>query len=140
MEKRKKRNHKAKQQKKLAQTIRTASREIPLTETDRITYVYARDKTEDAIREIINVSYDAWIEKSWLTILRYDSTHGYLHQHTRFSLTQEKEFISKEHIPQEGSHQEWAHLGNRGYQNEFFGLQTGIFQPERSLRDRRVRY
>jgi len=107
MEKRKKRNYKAKQQKKIAQTILTVSREIPLTETDRITYVYARDKTEDAIREIINVSYDAWIEKSWLTILRYDSTHGYLHQHTRFSLTQEKEFISKEHIPQEGSHQEW---------------------------------
>ncbi len=95
MEKRKKRNYKAKQQKKIAQTIRTVSREIPLTETDRITYVYARDKTKDAIREIINVSYEAWIEKSWLTILRYDSTHGYLHQHTRFSLTQEKEFISK---------------------------------------------
>jgi hypothetical protein len=104
MERRKKGSYKAK---KVTQTIRTISREIPLTITDRITYVYVKDTTTDVIQEVINVSYDAWIEKGWLTILRYDSTHGYLHQHTRFSLTQEKEFISKEHILEAGSHQDW---------------------------------
>ena len=104
MERRKKGSYKAN---KVTQTIRTISREIPLTVTDRITYVYVKDITTDVIQEVINVSYEAWIEKGWLTILRYDSTHGYLHQHTRFSLTQEKEFISKEHILQAGSHQDW---------------------------------
>jgi hypothetical protein len=103
MERKKGHSYKAK---KVTQTIRTISREIPLTKTDRITYVYVKDTTTDVIQEVINVSYDAWIEKGWLTILRYDSTHRYLHQHTRFSLTQEKEFISKEHILQAGSHQD----------------------------------
>ena len=107
MERRKKGGYKTRQQKKNAQTIHTISREIPLTDTDRITYVYIKDKTTDVIKKVVNVSYEAWIEKSWLTILRYDSTHGYLHQHTRFSLIQEKEFISKEHILQTGSHQDW---------------------------------
>ncbi len=107
MVRRKRGRYKIKQQKKVVQIIRIISREIPLTKTDRITYVYARDKTTDSIREVINVSYEAWIKKHWLTILRYDSTHGYLHQHTRFSLTKEKEFISKERVLQTGNHQDW---------------------------------
>ena len=107
MERRKKGSYKIKQQKKVAQTIRIISREIPLTKTDRITYVYMKDTATRVIQEVVNVSYEAWIEKSWLTILRYDSTHGYLHQHTRFSLTREKEFISKEYILRAGSHQDW---------------------------------
>jgi hypothetical protein len=44
MERRKKGGYKTRQQKKNAQTIRTISREIPLTDTDRITYVYVKDK------------------------------------------------------------------------------------------------
>src|SRR5688572_1201994 len=107
MERRKKGSYKTKQQRRVTKTIRIISREIPLTDTDRITYVYVKDKTTDVIQKVINVSYEAWVEKSWLTILRYDSAHGYLHQHTRFSLIQEKEFISKEHILQTGSHQDW---------------------------------
>ena len=95
MERRKKGSYKTKQHKRVTKTIRIISREIPLTETDRITYVYARDKTTDAIREVTNVSYETSIDKGWHTILRYDSAHGYLHQHTRFSLTEQKEFITK---------------------------------------------
>jgi hypothetical protein len=107
MERRKKGSYKTKQQRRVTKTIRIISREIPLTETDRITYVYARDKTTDAIREVTNVSYEARLDKSWLTILRYDSAHGYLHQHARFSLTEQKEFISTENVSQAGGHQEW---------------------------------
>jgi hypothetical protein len=80
---------------------------VRLPKLDRITYVYARDKTSETIREVSNVSYDAWIKKRWITILRYDSAHGYLHQHTLFSLTQRKEFIGKEHILQESTQQDW---------------------------------
>ena len=124
---RKKGSYKTKQQKKVAQTIRIISREIPLTKKDRITYVYARDKTTDMILEVINVSYEALIDKSWLTILRYDSTHGYLHQHTRFSLTQEKEFISKEHISQSGSHQDWLTWAIEDIKTNFLSYRQAFF-------------
>ena len=127
MERRKKGGYKTRQQKKNAQTIHTISREIPLTVTDRITYVYVKDITTDVIQEVINVSYDAWIEKGWLTILRYDSTHGYLHQHTRFSLTQEKEFISKEHILQAGSHQDWLTWAIEDIKTNFSAYRRAFF-------------
>jgi hypothetical protein len=124
MERRKKGSYKAK---KVTQTIRTISREIPLTDTDRITYVYVKDITTDVIQEVINVSYEAWIEKGWLTILRYDSTHGYLHQHTRFSLIQEKEFISKEHILQAGSHQDWLTWTIENIKTNFSAYRRAFF-------------
>lgn len=127
MARRKKGSYKIKQQKKIAQTIRIISREIPLTKTDRITYVYARDTTTDVIREVINVSYEAWVEKSWLTILRYDSAHGYLHQHTRFSLTREKEFISKEHILQQASPQEWLTWAIEDIKTNFLAYRSAFF-------------
>ena len=125
MERRKKESYKAK---KVTHTIRTISREIPLTVTDRITYVYVKDITTDVIQEVINVSYDAWIKKSWLTILRYDSTHGYLHQHTRFSLTQEKEFISKEHILQAGSQQDWLTWAIEDIKTNFMAYRQAFFK------------
>ena len=119
-------SYKIKQQKKVAQ-IRIISREIPLTVTDRITYVYTRDKTTDVIREVTNVSYDAWIKKSWLTILRYDSAHGYLHQHSRFSLTEKKEFISKERILQEGKPQEWLTWAIEDIKTNFLAYRRAFF-------------
>ncbi len=127
MERRRKGSYKIKQQKKVAQIIRIISREIPLTKTDRITYVYARDKITFTILEVINVSYEAWIKKHWLTILRYDSTHGYLHQHTRFSLTKEKEFISKAHILQTGSHQDWLTYAIADIKTNFSSYRRAFF-------------
>jgi hypothetical protein len=127
MARRKKGSYKIKQQKKVAQSIRIISREIPLTKTDRITYVYARDKITFTIREVINVSYEAWIKKHWLTILRYDSTHGYLHQHTRFSLTKEKEFISKAHLLQTGSHQDWLTFAIADIKTNFSSYRRAFF-------------
>src|SRR5438094_9652752 len=138
MERRRRGRYKTKQQKKVAQTIRIISREIPLTDTDRITYVYVKDKTTDVIQKVINVSYEAWIEKRWLTILRYDSTHGYLHQHARFSLTQEKEFISKEHILQAGSHQDWL-PGQSRTLKQIFRPTDGHFSIEAILMMRQKR-
>jgi hypothetical protein len=116
MERSKRLNYKAK---KGSPTLRTITREISLTDTDRITYVYGKDSTTNEIQEVVNVSDDLWIEKRWLTILRYDSTHGYLHQHTRLSLAQEKEFISKEHILKEGSHPDWLTLAVEDIKTNF---------------------
>jgi hypothetical protein len=122
-----KRGYKTKYQKRVSQISRNISREIPLTKTDRITYIYLRDKITDQILEVINVSYEIWIEKSWLTILRYDSTHGYLHQHTRFSLTVEKEFISQEHILQTGNHQEWLTFAIEDIKTNFSSYKEAFF-------------
>lgn len=44
--------------KRIALITHTITREIALTETDRITYVYARDKPSNDIREVTNVLYD----------------------------------------------------------------------------------
>jgi hypothetical protein len=128
MERRKKGSYKTKRRKRVAQTIRTISREIALTETDRITYVYTRDKITDAIREVINVSYEVWIENTWQTIIRYDSVHGYLHQHTLFSLTQKKEFITTENISQAGSHQEWLTWAMKDIKINFLTYKTTFFK------------
>jgi hypothetical protein len=128
MERRRKGSYKIKQQKKVAQIIRIISREIPLTKTDRITYVYARDKITFTILEVINVSYEAKLGKSWLTILRYDSAHGYLHQHTRFSLTQKKEFITKENVSQTGNHKEWLTWAIKDLKTNFLAYKNAFFK------------
>jgi hypothetical protein len=125
---RKKGSYKIKQQRKVAQTIRIISREIPLTDADRFTYVYARDKITDVILEVINVSYEAWIDNSWLTLIRYDSAHGYLHQHTRFSLTQKKEFISIENVSQAGSHHEWLTWAIKDIRTNFLAYKNAFFK------------
>ena len=119
-------SYKSKQQKKLAR-IRIISREIPLTVTDRITYVYTRDKTTDVIREVTNVSYDAWIKKNWLTILRYDSAHGYLHQHSRSSLADQKEYISKDQVLQVGKPQEWLTWAIEDIKTNFLAYRRAFF-------------
>jgi hypothetical protein len=103
-------------------------REIPLTQTDRITYIYTRDSATDAVREVINVSYDIWIEKRWHTILRYDSTHGYLHQHMRLALTVEKEFISKEHILRTHSHGDWLTFAIEDIKTNFVAYRHAFLQ------------
>jgi hypothetical protein len=128
MVRRKKGRYKTKQQRRVTKTIRIISRDIPLTKTDRITYVYARDKTTDAIREIINVSYETSIDQNWLTILRYDSSHGYLHQHTRFSLTEKKEFITKENITKSGSHQKWLTWAIKDIKTNFLAYGIAFFK------------
>jgi hypothetical protein len=124
---RKKYRYKTGYKKRLSPATRTISREIPLTKTDRITYVYGRDKTTDAILEVTNVSYEVWIEKGWLTILRYDSTHGYLHQHARFSLTVEKEFITQEYVLKTGNHQEWLTFAIEDIKTNFLAYRQAFF-------------
>jgi hypothetical protein len=59
--------------------------EINLTDIDRVTYVYKRDGKGQII-EVTNVSYDIKINADWITIVRYDSSHGYLHRHLVISM------------------------------------------------------
>lgn len=114
--------------KRIVPTTHTITREIVLTETDRITYVYTRDNTSDDISEVTNVSYDVLIKKRWITILRYDSAHGYLHQHVLFSLTQRKEFVSKEYILQESTHQDWLTFAIEDIKANFIEYKHAFFE------------
>jgi hypothetical protein len=52
----------------------------------------------------------------------------YLHQHTRFSLIQEKEFISKEHILQTGSHQDWLTFAIADIKMNFMAYRQAFFK------------
>lgn len=69
--------------KKVRQT--TITRGFPLTPQNQITYIYKKEKGD--YTEVTNVSYEIKIGNIWMTIVRFDSAHGYLHQHIRVSLT-----------------------------------------------------
>lgn len=80
--------------------------EILLTENDRVTYLYKKDR-QNRIKEVINVSYELNIQNKWITIVRFDSTHGYLHRHIRISLTDSTEMISITGVKKKGDHPQW---------------------------------
>ena len=85
---------------------RKISKEIYLSESDRITRVSVVDGNRK-ILEITNVSYEIKIGDEWMTIIRYDSSHGFLHRHTRFSLDDSVEVVERENVKQKGSPDNW---------------------------------
>ena len=52
---------------------------------DRVSYIYETDNKNN-ILNIICVSHEINIDDKWITIVRYDSEHGYLHRHTKISI------------------------------------------------------
>ena len=82
------------------------TRQINLSELDRITYSYK--KIGDEYTEVVNSSYETKINKKWITLIRFDTAHGQLHRHTRFSLDKDKEYITEEHVLEHGGgHHAW---------------------------------
>ncbi len=82
------------------------SDEIVLTETDKITHIRRVDN-ERTILEVVNVSYETKVDEEWMTIVRYDSTHGFLHRHLRISLDDPKEIINTIGVKKKGSVHVW---------------------------------
>ena len=89
---------------KISKTKRV-QKDFLFSHNDRITYVYLRSLKDNAIIEIITVSYDVLIKKRWRTIIRYDSHHGYLHRHVSLSLKDEKDMVEPLRLP--GTHSDW---------------------------------
>ena len=83
-----------------------ASKEILLTENDRILYAYKRNSAGQ-YSEVVNVSYEIHLKEKWITIVRYDSSHGYLHKHIRTSFLDERETTSTGGVIKKGSHHKW---------------------------------
>jgi len=80
---------------------------IILTPEDQIIYIYECDKNNKTT-EVVNVSYQILIEDRWITIIRFDSEHGYLHCHQRISLNSEGEIVfTRNYLPKKGGPHRW---------------------------------
>lgn len=58
---------------------------ISLTQNNRITYVYHK-KTTGKVTRLVCISLEMLYEEKWVTIMRYDDFHGYLHKHEIINL------------------------------------------------------
>lgn len=76
--------------------------EIMLSENNRITYIYKQIETGNII-EIVNASFEVKYLNKWITILRYDSHHGYMHRHRLITLDEETEIVDKIGVKQKGT-------------------------------------
>lgn len=102
--------------------ILSKRQEIPLSDSDRITYVfkyqrYNRKKIE--IIEVVTVSYEIYYENSWMTIIYYDSTHGFLHRHIRISVRNTGDTVTDEGVKHKGDHARWLKWAINDLQNRF---------------------
>lgn len=79
--------------------------EIPLTENDRIIYIYKLNKIRKMI-EITTVSYVSLIKGEWITIVRYDNDPSHnvkLHVHITNSYQNRDDAPSWVNVRQKGS-------------------------------------
>lgn len=86
--------------------LNTKTQEFYLTEVDKITYAKGTDE-KNIILEVVNVSYEIRIKDQWITILRYDSEHGFLHCHMRISLSDQEDAVTTAHVIKKGTPHEW---------------------------------
>ncbi|MDP2671924.1 MAG: hypothetical protein Q8O68_00245 [Candidatus Daviesbacteria bacterium] len=91
---------------KKIESSKIESNEIILTEADRITHIRRVDSKRTSL-EVINVSYETKVDDEWITIVRYDSTHGFLHRHLRVSLDDPKEIINTIGVKKKGTIHVW---------------------------------
>lgn len=98
--------------------VQTFPEEIYLSSSDKITHLslVAGDK---GIVEVTNVSYEIRIAENWITIVRYDSVHGYLHRHKRISVNDSAELIDREGVKRKGNPGVWYTWSIKDIQKRF---------------------
>lgn len=77
-----------------------------LSYEDRITIIYQINNNEE-ITEVVNVSYEIYIKERWVTILRYDSEHGFLHRHMRILISDDQEIRTRMGVIRRGNPHKW---------------------------------
>lgn len=87
-------------------SFRIISNSFLLSENDRLTYIFQIDEQGKVI-EVTNVSYDILIKDSWMTVIRYDSEHGFLHRHSRISLSNPEEIETTIGVKKKGDPRVW---------------------------------
>lgn len=95
-----------KQEKEPKSQIISKSAEFPLTDEDKVIYVYEINAAQK-VSEVVNVSYQALMVGSWVTLLRFDSEHGFLHGHRRISLRNEQEVVFTAGVKRKGTPHHW---------------------------------
>ncbi len=103
------------------------SQQIYLSDTDRITYSYKRDYTRN-VSEVNNVSYEIRIKEKWLTIVRYDSSHGYLHRHLVISADNPSDTPSRIGVIQKGNHPKWLTWAINDIKNRYLDYKRGFLR------------
>ena len=108
------------------------AKEFSLTEQDRITYSYKIDDRGKYL-EVTNTSYEARVENQWITIVRYDSSHGYLHRHTRISLSNETEITSTDRVVKRGDHHNWLTWAIKDLRANFVDYRRLFFKRSKTI-------
>jgi hypothetical protein len=95
-----------------------------LTDFDKITYLY-KIKSGEYV-EVTNVSYEVIINNKPKTIVRYDSSHGYLHRHITVSLEDDSEILAD--ITKQGSHHDWLTIAVEDIKENFLEYRRDFFE------------
>lgn len=84
----------------------TINHEFPLSEIERIKYIYTYDNNQ-RITNIVCASYDIYINEEWVTIIFYDSEHGFLHRHETISFENRNDMVTEEQVKKKGQRKDW---------------------------------
>lgn len=106
--------------------------EIFLTHEDRITYLYKRNSNKE-ITEVTNVSYEIFIDDEWITIVRYDSSHGELHCHRRVSLEDPQDTPTTLGVKKKGSHNNWLTWAINDIKERFEDYKRGFLKRSKII-------
>lgn len=101
-----------------SEPIKLFPKEIYLSSLDRITRISSIDKNKSVV-DIINVSYEIKYDEKWITIVRYDSAHGYLHRHKRISINDTGETVDREGVKTKGNPHVWYTWAIKDIQKRF---------------------
>lgn len=109
-----------------------ATKEFLLTEHDRIKYSYKKDRTGKFL-EVTNVSYEIKVKNQWITIVRYDSSHGYLHRYTKISLSNESEITGTDRVIKRGDHHRWLTWALKDLRKNFIEYRRLFFKRSKTV-------
>ena len=84
------------------QRTATIKRSYYPSENNRLTRIYEKNESK-TIENIVCISLEAKLKGKWKTIIFYDTAHGYLHKHERFSLRNDSYSISTIGVKRKGT-------------------------------------
>ncbi|HVZ11661.1 MAG TPA: hypothetical protein VG965_01400 [Patescibacteria group bacterium] len=113
-------------------TEETETKEIIITDSDKILYIFKRDKA-GKYTEVVNVSFIARINEEWIPVVRYDSTHGYLHRHKRILIKNELETTDTNGVKKKGGHHTWLTWALNDLRKNFGEYRRLIFKRSKMI-------
>lgn len=118
-----------KYKKKLKKTddLKTIKQEIIISPAERCIYIYKVNKNKKVI-EITDVSLEILIEDKFVTIIRYDSSHGSLHRHTRTSMDDSSEVLTSSSVRRRGTVKRWLRWCIEDIKSNFFNYKKNFYK------------